>query len=165
MGLLDLKTDLGLLGPVTGFITDIKPKKREYIADTVDLARLIDAETDTIGGRTSSQGAYGFAQFMPSTWRNLEKDSEVTGVDIPDEIKGKGFKEVMDDIGSAKIAARTYLRMLERYLERRGLPVTVRNILGSYNVGPTLYASRLRRKGEVPFHLWDRWISVGERNK
>ena len=165
MGLLDSGVNYGLLAPITEFITDVEPKKkRKYFADTLDLARLIEADTATKGGRTSSQGAYGFAQFMPSTWRNLAKDSEVTGVPIPDEIKGMGFREVMDNVGSAKIAARTYLRMLERYLERRNLPVNTRNILGSYNVGPTMYANRLR-KGEVPFHLWDRWISVGKRKK
>ena len=154
--------------------TNPPPKKksgRTYLADTIDLDRLIRAESSDKKGQTSSQGAYGFAQFMPETYKNWHVDSKITGVPIPAVFKGKKFKEVMDDKGLAKLAAKTYMRILERFLERRqGLDssdVTVRNILGSYNVGPTLYASRLRKRKArrpdlegVPFHLWERWLKV-----
>ena len=166
----EFKTEIGLLSP------NYKPPPqkdvgRTYLADTIDLDRLIRAESSDKKGQTSSQGAYGYAQFMPSTYKNWHVDSKITGVPIPAVFKGKKFKEVMDDKGLAKLAAKTYMRILERFLERRqGLDssdVTVRNILGSYNVGPTLYASRLRKRKArrpdlegVPFHLWERWLKV-----
>ena len=149
---------------------------RTYLADTIDLDRLIRAESSGKKGQTSSQGAYGLAQFMPETYANWHKDSKITGVPIPEVFKGKKFEEVMDDEVLAKLAAKTYMRMLERYLERaEGLgpdDVTVRNILGSYNVGPTKYRSRVRKRRnflrgagrrdleDVPFHLWERWLKV-----
>ena len=50
MGLLDSGVNYGLLAPITEFITDVEPKKkRKYFADTLDLDRLIEAETDTRG--------------------------------------------------------------------------------------------------------------------
>ena len=166
----EFKTEIGLLSP------NYKPPPqkdvgRTYLADTIDLDRLIRAESSDKKGQTSSQGAYGFAQFMPETYKNWHVDSKWTSVPIPSIFKGKKFKEVMDDKGLAKLAAKTYMRILERFLERRqGLDssdVTVRNILGSYNVGPTLYASRLRKRKArrpdlegVPFHLWERWLKV-----
>ena len=169
----ELKTKVGLLS------TEPTPKKkpgRTYLADTIDLDRLIRAESSGKKGKTSSQGAYGLAQFLPSTFKNWHKDSKITGVPIPQVLKEKKFKDVMDDEVLAKLAAKTYLRMLERYLERReGLDssdVTVRNILGSYNVGPTKYASRIKKRRnflrstgrpdleDVPFHLWERWLKV-----
>ena len=171
----EFKTEIGLLSPNY----NPPPQKdvgRTYLADTIDLDRLIRAESSDKKGQTSSQGAYGYAQFMPKTYKNWHKDSKVTGVAIPSIFKGKKFKEVMDDRGLAKLAAKTYMRMLERYLERaEGLgpeDVTVRNILGSYNVGPTKYRSRIRKRrnflratgrrdlDDVPFHLWERWLKV-----
>jgi hypothetical protein len=159
--------------------TNPPPKKksgRTYLADTIDLDRLIRAESSGKKGQTSSQGAYGLAQFMPETYANWHVDSKITKVPIPKVFKGKKFEEVMDDEGLAKLAAKTYMRMLERYLERaEGLgpeDVTVRNILGSYNVGPTKYRSRIRKRrnflratgrrdlDDVPFHLWERWLKV-----
>ena len=167
----EFKTQVGLLS------TKPEPKKksdRKYLADTIDLDRLIRAESNAISGRTSSQGAYGLAQFMPETYKNWHVDSKITKVPIPKVFKGKKFEEVMDDEHLAKLAAKTYMRMLERYLERaEGLgpdDVTVRNILGSYNVGPTKYRSRIRKRRnflrgtgskdleDVPFHLWERWL-------
>jgi len=144
---------------------------RTYLADTIDLDRLIRAESgpSKTPGQISSQGAYGLAQFKPSTYANWHIDSKITGVPIPQELKGKSFETVMDNEGLAKLAGKTYLRMMERYLERReGLnpsDVTVRNILGSYNVGPTRYGERLRNRNArrpdlegVPFHLWEMWM-------
>ena len=167
------KTEIGLLS------TEPPPQKasgRTYIADTIDLDRLIRAESSDKKGQTSSQGAYGLAQFMPETYKNWHVDSKITKVPIPKVFKGKKFEEVMDDENLAKLAAKTYMRMLERYLERaEGLgpgDVTVRNILGSYNVGPTKYRSRIRKRRnflrgadrpdleDVPFHLWERWLKV-----
>ena len=167
------KTEIGLLS------TEPPPQKasgRTYIADTIDLDRLIRAESSGKKGQTSSQGAYGLAQFMPETYKNWHVDSKITKVPIPKVFKGKKFEEVMDDKNLAKLAAKTYMRMLERYLERaEGLgpgDVTVRNILGSYNVGPTKYRSRIRKRRnflrganrpdleDVPFHLWERWLKV-----
>ena len=167
------KTEIGLLS------TEPPPQKasgRTYIADTIDLDRLIRAESSGKKGQTSSQGAYGLAQFMPETYKNWHVDSKITKVPIPKVFKGKKFEEVMDDENLAKLAAKTYMRMLERYLERaEGLgpgDVTVRNILGSYNVGPTKYRSRIRKRRnflrganrpdleDVPFHLWERWLKV-----
>jgi len=169
----EFKAEVGLLS------TEPEPKKksgRTYLADTIDLDRLIRAESSGKKGQTSSQGAYGLAQFMPETYANWHVDSKITKVPIPKVFKGKKFEEVMDDEGLAKLAAKTYMRMLERYLERaEGLgpeDVTVRNILGSYNVGPTKYRSRIRKRrnflratgrrdlDDVPFHLWERWLKV-----
>jgi len=71
----------------------------------------------------------------------------------------------MDDETSAKLAAKTYLRMLEVYLKNRNIPVNTRNLLGSYNMGPTKYAKELKKSksGKVDFHLWERWLIVDNR--
>ena len=133
---------------------------RDYVADTLDLDRLIRSESGNRPGRTSSKGAYGLAQFKPDTYANWHKDAEITGVAIPKVFEGKEFKEVMDDPYLARLAAKTYMRMLERYLERRNLPVTIKNLLGSYNMGPTKYARFLRnsKEGVVSFPLWNMWL-------
>ena len=75
---------------------------RNPVEDNLDLDRLFMAESSGRPGQTSSAGAYGLAQFLPSTWKGLRKDTEITGVKFPKQLEGKGFKEVMDNEKFAK---------------------------------------------------------------
>lgn len=144
MGLLDFKPDLQM-------------RLRNPVEDNLDLDRLFMAESSGRPGQTSSAGAYGLAQFLPSTWKGLKKDTKITGVDFPKQLEGKGFKEVMDNEKFAKLAARTLMKTNAKYLERMGVPVTERSLLGAYNMGPTGYKKYIKDDPERGFALFRNW--------
>ena len=145
MGLLDFKPDLR-------FRTQIGS-----IADNIDLDRLFMAESSGKTGNTSKAGAYGLAQFLPSTWKGLKQDAKITGVNFHKEMKGKDFKQVMDNEKYAKMAARTLMRANEVYLKRMGVPVTEKSLLGAYNMGPTGYKKYIKEDPDRGFALWRNW--------
>jgi hypothetical protein len=145
MGLLDFKPDLR-------FRTKIGT-----VADNIDLDRLFMAESSGKPGKTSKAGAYGLAQFLPSTWEGLQKDAKITGVHFPDKLKGKDFKQVMDNEEFAKLAARTLMRSNEVYLKRMGVPVTDKSLLGAYNMGATGYKKYAKDNPDKDFALWRNW--------
>jgi hypothetical protein len=145
VGLLDFKPDLR-------FRTQIGS-----IADNIDLDRLFMAESSGKPGKTSKAGAYGLAQFLPSTWKGLKQDAKITGVHFPEELEGKNFKQVMDNEKYAKMAARTLMRANEVYLNRMGVPVTEKSLLGAYNMGPTGYKKYSINNPDKDFALWRNW--------
>jgi hypothetical protein len=145
MGLLDFKPDLK-------FKTQIGT-----LADNIDLDRLFRAESSGKSGKTSSKGAYGLAQFLPSTWKGLEQDAKITGVTFPKELKGKKFKDVMDSDIFAKLAARTLMKSNEVYLKRLGVPVTEKSLLGAYNMGPTGFKKFIKDDPDKGFALFSNW--------
>ena len=145
MGLLDFKPDLR-------FRTQIGS-----IADNIDLDRLFMAESSGKPGKTSKAGAYGLAQFLPSTWKGLKKDARITGVHFPKELEGKNFKQVMDNKEFAKLAARTLMKSNEVYLKRKGVPVTERSLLGAYNMGAEGYKKFIKDDPDKDFALWRNW--------
>ena len=145
MGLLDFKPDLE-------FKTQIGT-----LADNIDLDRLFRAESSGKPGKTSSKGAYGLAQFLPSTWKGLEQDAKTTGVTFPKELKGKEFKQVMDNDTFAKMAARTLMKSNEVYLQRMGVPVTEKSLLAAYNFGASGARDRLKKDPDMGFALLRNW--------
>lgn len=145
MGLLDFQPDLR-------FRTQIGS-----IADNIDLDRLFMAESSGKTGNTSKAGAYGLAQFLPSTWKGLKQDAKITGVNFPKELKGKDFKQVMDNEKYAKMAARTLMRANEVYLKRMGVPVSEKSLLGAYNMGPAGYKKYIKEDPDRGFALWRNW--------
>jgi len=144
-GLLDFQPDLR-------FRTQIGT-----VADNIDLDRLFMAESSGKPGKTSSKGAYGLAQFLPSTWKGLQQDAKITGVNFPDKLKGKDFKQVMDNEKYAKMAARTLMKSNEVYLKRKGVPVTERSLLGAYNMGAEGYKKFIKDDPDKDFALWRNW--------
>jgi hypothetical protein len=133
VGLLDFKPDLR-------FRTQIGS-----IADNIDLDRLFMAESSGKPGKTSS------------TWKGLKQDAKITGVHFPEELEGKNFKQVMDNEKYAKMAARTLMRANEVYLNRMGVPVTEKSLLGAYNMGPTGYKKYSINNPDKDFALWRNW--------
>lgn len=145
MGLLDFQPDLR-------FRTQIGS-----IADNIDLDRLFMAESSGKPGKTSKAGAYGLAQFLPSTWKGLKKDAKITGVNFPKELEGKDFKQVMDNEKYAKMAARTLMKSNEVYLKRLGVPISEKSLLGAYNMGPAGYKQYSINNPDKDFALWRNW--------
>nr|ANO58166.1 hypothetical protein [uncultured Gammaproteobacteria bacterium] len=151
----EMRGDIGTKGlPLTGVA--LLPFGVESL---VQVEMLKQAESNNNPDAVSSKGARGAIQMMPSTYDGLKVDEESTGVPFPSELEGVSFDEALADPELLDMAGQFYLEVLAVYLERYGVPVTTKNLIGAWNRGAHGY-SHDYEKGE--FHqetkgLWKRY--------